>query len=99
MTIALIILGLLSLFIIVAYYLFIRFFWIIRVVSSWAIIVTLYCEEKKESPDEYMELWPVSYFYTHFWKWQLRDFIVNQDKFDEVVKYWIENLRKMQKKH
>ena len=45
------------------------------------------------------ELWPVSYFYTHFWKWQLRDFIVNQDKFDEVVKYWIENLRKMQKKH
>lgn len=62
--------------------------WIYNVINSWTILVSLYCIINKLDPNEYMKTWPRIYFYIYFWKWHLRDFIVNQEKFDEIVEYW-----------
>ena len=63
-----------------------RYFWIKSILNAYIGLVILYCIKSGGIfPHEYLEIWPQKYFYLYFWRWRLRPFIVNEDKFDEIV--------------
>lgn len=73
-----------------------RFIWIKIVIDAYLKLSVYYCIVKKiygdngdmEKVMEYISIWPKKYFYIYFWQWNMRDFVLYKEKYDEVIKYF-----------
>lgn len=78
---------------------FIRYLWFLEVLGKYILLVQYYFQAKTLPIDhtyaEYVEMWPAGVVVKKFFTWNLRAFAVNQDKFDEVIKFAMEEKQKL----
>ena len=68
-----------------------RIFWFIIGCAAYISYVEKYYLDfnltKDESYNEYLQIWPMSSIILRFWQWNFRDFVVDQEKYDSIIRY------------
>ena len=67
----------------------IRFFWFMLAYIGYIGYVDLYFQKKNLPKDklyiEYLQVWPFKSVMVRFWNWKFRNFVVDQQKYDDVL--------------
>jgi hypothetical protein len=69
-----------------------RCIWFLVLYGAYCQLVMEFLQDKnatREIYNDYYKTWPFGSIMTRFWDFRLRNFIVNQDLFDEVIKFAI----------
>ena len=69
--------------------------------DAWYIVCVTYAAEKMRDDgwdarravraiEEYSAIWPIFHIVIHFWIWDFRYFVINQDKMQIILDYFVE---------